>query len=145
MPHVTGINLSLLSDPAAMVFVRTLIEKAALLCGFDDKDTGAIVLAVDEACTNVIRHQYNDRYDGRIDIAVESDEQAGLLRVVIRDYGPVRDASLFRGRSLDELRPGGLGLHLINSVMDKACYQPAEGGGMRLELLKHIAANSPKE
>ena len=145
MAQMTSINLSVMSEPAAMTFVRTLVEKAAELCGFDDKQIGAIVLAVDEACTNIIRHQYDGRNDGRIDITAESDEVGGVLRFVIRDYGPLRDASLFRGRPLDDVRPGGLGMHLIRSVMDTVAYSPAEGGGMQLELVIGVPARTVRE
>lgn len=141
----TRIELSLSSDAAAMIFVRTLMEKAAELCGFDEKQAGGIVLAVDEACTNVIRHQYDGRGDGRIDLTAEVDEAAAALRIIIRDYGPLRDAALFHGRRLDEVRPGGLGLHLIRQVMDEVKYSAAEGGGMRLELCKRVPLRAARE
>jgi anti-sigma regulatory factor (Ser/Thr protein kinase) len=124
-----------------MTVLRAMVEKVAQLAGFDDEEVGHIVLAVDEACTNIIRHQYEGRCDERIDIEVRSDEAAGRLELVLRDYGPVRDPSLFRGRPLEEVRPGGLGLHLIQKIMDEIEYSPAPGGGMKLRLAKTVGAS----
>ncbi len=140
LQQAIDIRFSVPSDPAAMTFVRVLVEKAAALCGFDDKQIGGIVLAVDEACTNIIRHQYENRHDERIDIAVIADEADGRLRFIIRDYGPTREADDFRGRDLADVRPGGLGLHLIRQIMDTVEYSPADGGGMQLELAKGVPA-----
>jgi len=41
------------------------------------------------------------------------------LEIVLCDRGPAIDPGKFRGRALDEIRPGGLGLHLIHEAMDK--------------------------
>ncbi len=140
MPLRDDIRVSFPSDPEYMTAVRALVEKVSELIGFDDSQTGQIVLAVDEACSNIIRHQYEGRTDGRIDLAVRPDGETGI-EFVLRDYGPVRDPSTFRGRRLEDVRPGGLGLHIISEVMDGMHYAPADGGGMRLELRKEI----PKE
>jgi anti-sigma regulatory factor (Ser/Thr protein kinase) len=55
---------------------------------------------------------------------------------VVRDYGRAVDPATIRGRDLSEVRPGGLGVHIIRSIMDEVCYEPAAGGGTRLNMLK---------
>ncbi len=138
-----AIRLSVPSDAAVMTVVRALVEKMASLAGFDEKQRCRIVLAIDEACTNIIRHQYEGQPDGRIDIETHLGEDDGRLSLVLRDYGPVRDPEQFRGRELDDVRPGGLGIHIIREVMDCVDYSPAPGGGMQLRLSKsvHVKAN----
>jgi anti-sigma regulatory factor (Ser/Thr protein kinase) len=121
-----------------MIVVRALVERMAQLAGFDDGQVGRIILAVDEACTNIIRHQYGGRHDQRIDIEAWVDPCKGRVRFTLRDYGPSRDPRLFRGRDLAEVRPGGLGMHIIRDVMDEVVYEEAPGGGMQLRLCKTL-------
>lgn len=137
---LTGdIRLSIPSDPACLAIVRFLIERIARLTGFEDEQTDHIILAVDEACTNIIRHQYDGRRDQRIDVTVVAADPGRRLEVVLRDYGQVRDPACFAGRDLDDVRPGGLGVHIIQEVMDEVQYTAAPGGGMQLRLVKTAA------
>ena len=93
-----------------------------------------MVLAVDEACSNVIRHAYGNRTDERILLTFHVDEDR--LEICIRDFGPSSDARSFQARDLDDVRPGGLGIHFIRSAMDQVEYENQEGGGMILKLIK---------
>lgn len=140
MPSCNAIQLSIPSDPACLAIVRVMIEKVAVLAGFEDSQVDRIILAVDEACTNIIRHQYEGRSDERIDIQARFDGEARTVEFVLRDYGQVRDPSLFCGRAIQDVRPGGLGLHIIREIMDEVQYSAAPGGGMRLRLAKAAAA-----
>lgn len=133
------IRLSVPSDAAVMAVVRALVDKMASLAGFGEADRSRIVLAIDEACTNIIRHQYEGRTDGRLDIETCLCMDEGL-EFLLRDYGPQRDPALFRGRDLKDVRPGGLGIHIIREVMDSVEYSDAPGGGMQLRLRKAIPA-----
>lgn len=139
MPSCDAISLSIPSDPAYLAIVRVMIEKVAVLAGFDSTQVDRIILAVDEACTNIIRHQYGGRTDERIDLEARFNCEARTVEFVLRDYGPVRDARLFQGRDIQDIRPGGLGLHIIREIMDDVEYGPVPGGGMRLRLAKAAA------
>jgi len=79
-----------------------------------------MVLGIDEACTNVIRHAYDLRADQPIALSVESLQTCVRLR--LRDYGEQTPAHQMRGRNHAEVRPGGLGLHLIRNAFDKVDY-----------------------
>jgi anti-sigma regulatory factor (Ser/Thr protein kinase) len=50
------------------------------------------------------------------------------VRFRLRDYGERFDADKFHGRSLDQLRPGGLGIHLIQHAFDQIDYQRRRRG-----------------
>ncbi|MDR3570303.1 MAG: ATP-binding protein [Syntrophobacteraceae bacterium] len=125
------------SDPAVLSAVRALTDKICLAAGVDPAESDKLVLAVDEACTNVIRHGYCDRLDGRIKISftVEGDR----LEIEIRDFGRGADPATFRGRDLGEVRPGGLGMHFIRSAVDTMEYDWKPGGGMVLKMVKFIS------
>ena len=79
-----------------------------------------MVLGIDEACTNVIRHAYDLRADQPIALSVEALQTCVRLR--LRDYGEQTPAHQMRGRNHAEVRPGGLGLHLIRNAFDKVDY-----------------------
>jgi len=110
--------------------VREAVRREALGQGCAPECAGDIVLAVDEACQNIIRHAYAGRGDGEIVLEIE---RAGEdLVVSLRDFAAPVDPSRVRPRDLHELRPGGLGTHLIREVMDGADFAPAppEGGNL---------------
>ncbi|RMF78463.1 MAG: ATP-binding protein [Planctomycetota bacterium] len=107
--------------------------------GWAKHDVADVVLAVDEALTNVIRHGYQEQPDQDIHLTARTLDDATLgsgVEIVIRDFGRQVPLEKICGRDLDDLRPGGLGVHIIRNVMDYAEYSHAEGGGMRLCMRK---------
>lgn len=135
-----AIRFGILSSPAHMRVVRAAMEKICELAGMDDADAGAVVLSVDEALANIIRHVYGGAEDRRIDIEVivRGDPGNGLLQVSLRDYGEYVDPQRIHSRDLADIRPGGLGVHIMNECMDRVEYLPAEGGGTLLILSKGL-------
>jgi len=139
-PECVILDLTIRSDPKELASVRERTRSVASAIGFAPKATDGIVLAVDEALANVIRHSYKEDPNNPIEIRMspcEPDERRGI-EITIRDYGQQVDVDSICGRCLDEPRPGGLGVHIIMSVMEKAEYSHAEGGGMRLRMLKFL-------
>ena len=114
---------------------RRFADDWAKYAGFDDITVGQIVLAVDEATTNVFRYAYGGRPGPvHFTITIEIDE----FVVQIRDQGTPADLSKIQGRSLDELRPGGLGVVLLHKVFHQVNYEPQTCGTI-LTLRKKIA------
>jgi sigma-B regulation protein RsbU (phosphoserine phosphatase) len=105
---------------------RQFIEHWAQAAGFPDLERGSIVLAADEAVTNVIRHTYANSEDKRIILSASIAD--GLLRFQLRDYGPPVDPAALKGRALEDIKPGGLGLHLLQSVFSLVEHQPLPDG-----------------
>ena len=97
-------------------FVRKFLEAYPL----SEREQMLMVLGVDEACTNVIRHAYHLRDDQLISLSLEASPRC--IRLRLRDYGKQTEAHTMRGRSHDLIRPGGLGLHLIRTAFDKVDY-----------------------
>lgn len=93
---------------------RQFIEAWALAAGYPDLERGLIVLAADEAVTNVIRHTYQNAPDKPIVLSAEIAE--GQFHLRLRDYGPPVDIETLKGRALEDIKPGGLGLHLLKNV-----------------------------
>lgn len=92
--------------------------------GVPGKEAFAVDLAVDEACTNVIKYAYGSGV-GEITVACTVDP--GEVRVCISDGGTPFDPLEVRAPDLSgsvEDRPiGGLGVHLIRSLMDRVSYE----------------------
>ena len=95
---------------------RRFIEDWALAAGYGDLERGRIVLAADEATTNIIRHTYHSAPDRPIFLSAAI--QDGHLHLRLRDYGPAVNVTELKGRALEDVRPGGLGLHLLSTVFD---------------------------
>ncbi len=79
-----------------------------------------MVLGVDEACTNIIRYAYELRDDQPITLSIEV--LRSCVRMRLRDYGLQTSVHEMKGRAQDQLKPGGLGLHLIRAAFDKVDY-----------------------
>jgi sigma-B regulation protein RsbU (phosphoserine phosphatase) len=122
----------------ALRSIRESVRRSAEDGGLREQALEDVVLAVDEACQNIIRHAYGGESDGEIEIRIEraSDE----LRIWLRDFAPTVDPDcLETSRSLDEVRPGGLGTYFIRSLMDEARFVPQpEGAGNLLEMVKRV-------
>jgi phosphoserine phosphatase RsbU/P len=107
-------SLEISSVPKACKQVREFIEDWSRTAGYPDLERGRIVLAADEAVTNVIRHTYQGSPDQPILLTAEITENHFHLRM--RDYGPPVDVAKLKGRELDDIKPGGLGLMLLKTV-----------------------------
>lgn len=137
-PHV---RVELLSNPLYLCGVRDLVASVARRLGFGETAAGQVALAVDEALCNVIRHGYDRRTDQPITIEVSPlgpPECAEGLRVVIQDRGRQVEPEQIRGRDLSDVRPGGLGVHIIREVMDLVVYEKLPEAGMRLTMEKRL-------
>ncbi len=103
-----------------LVTVRSFVEESCRLMGVPDRITWALVLAVDEICSNIIRHGYRDTH-GEIVVGVERTDDA--IVVTLRDtspaFSPVRSASDAPFR----LARSGHGLAIANQVA-RLHYQP---------------------
>lgn len=130
------LRTTLPSHPRFLPFVRTLAGEGAAAAGFSDDERDRIELAVVEGFTNVIRHAYGNRHDLPIDLDVHAP--AGALAVQIVDRGRFVDPSTFRSRALEDVRPGGLGVHLMKTTMDVVEYRENDHGGTTLTLQRAL-------
>lgn len=90
---------------------------------------------------NVMQHAYGLGKTG--DIIVEVWRRGGSLIFRITDFADHKSrAEEMKSRSLDDVRPGGLGCHLINEIMDEVklleCPKPC---GNVLQMKKTLDQN----
>jgi anti-sigma regulatory factor (Ser/Thr protein kinase) len=137
-------DLALVSDPHLLSVVRAAIEKLTEVAGFSPPECRAITRAVDEALANVIRHAYGSKLDERIEISCKKitreieGSKREALEIELLDWGAAMDPEKLNPRSLDEVRPGGLGLHFIRDSMDIVERRRVEGAN-QLRLAKFLS------
>ncbi len=141
-------RLELPSDPNLLCAVRGAVERLTESFGFSPEDSRAVIRAVDEALTNIIRHAYGGRPDRPIEMSFRSvrrltDHKAAEgIEILLCDRGPAIKPDKMCMRALEEVRPGGLGLHFIQQSMDIVEYKRVNGTN-RLRLVKYVSA--PKQ
>lgn len=135
------LSLAIPSDPVFLCVVRSMVESLAEVLGFASCDCRSVTLAVDEAMTNIIRHAYRSQKDRPINVICRRVHARGSgkrrvgLEITLVDYGPAVDPTRLNARPLDEIKPGGLGLHFIRESMDVVSYTRADSAN-RLRLVK---------
>jgi serine/threonine-protein kinase RsbW len=102
--------------------------------GWEKKTTEEILLCVDEALTNVIRHAYQGK-PGKMTVAVHADPDK--FEIVMEDQGTKFDPTKVPPPELPRQKPGGLGVYFIKTIMDQMIYDDSYPQGNRLRLIKH--------
>ena len=128
--------ISIPSDPKYLSVVRAVVTTMGSICGLGDSAVEDVKLAVDEACANVIRHAYRGDTGQKIVVKFKVIEKR--FEVVIEDSGIKAQPHLIAGRSLDDVRPGGLGIHLIKRAFDVFQFDERKKKGNRLRLVRRI-------
>lgn len=136
------VTLQLHSDPEALCLVRATVQRATELLRFPEPVSRAIVRSVDEALANVIRHAYQGKSGLPIEVTCrklhggQGSPTTGL-EIVLLDSGIAPDPAKLKGRPLDEIRPGGLGLHFITQCMDLVEFSSSNGKN-QLRMVKYL-------
>jgi serine/threonine-protein kinase RsbW len=127
------------SRTESLVEVREFVDTAARAFGFSEEDVANIILAVDEACTNIIKHAYHYAVDQEIEISIFPGTRSFEIRIY--DNGKAFDPSSVRTPDLKDhighKRRGGLGVYLMRRLMDKVEYNFIPGKRNEVRLIKY--------
>ncbi len=137
---IETVEFRLSSDPKLLKIIRASIAHLCELIGFTPEQRNQTTLAIDEACANIIKYAYEGKTDQPIEITARLLEDG--LEVILRDYGKKADHAQIKSRDLEDVRPGGLGVHLIQSTMDFVSYDPGIIEGNQLTLAKYRRVNA---
>ncbi len=141
------IRLEVASDPQLLESIRAVVRAYAARHGLSMERICEVVLALDEACSNSMRHAYEGQTTGRLYLTLRSGN--GILEFELRDDGiPAPEESTQRKAletpTLDMLRPGGLGVQLIYGVFDEVVFERGDDKGncvtMRLKGVAEVEA-----
>ncbi len=115
-------------NTAELQRVRSFVASKARKSGFSEQGVYNLTLAVDEACSNVIRHAY--RHDNSREFCVEIDLEQGQFIVKIFDSGsafnPLSISAPAMKEYFEKFMRGGLGISIIKKVIDNIEYIPAD-------------------
>ena len=117
-----------LGDFEELSRIRKFVYSQAMNCGFKDEEAQKICLAVDEACSNLIRHAFH--FDRSKEICIQVEFAKKLFTVSIIDEGIPFDPLSVETPNMSEYfkqyRKGGLGIQLMRKVMDEIDYSPSD-------------------
>jgi len=121
--------------------IREFIKAVSAQSGFSDDVIDKISLAVDEACTNIIKHAYKNSPNG--DIVINAKLFDNKLTVSITDFGldfnpdtvPVPDIKKY----YQQHKVGGLGIYLMKKLMDEVKYNPSVDNKNQVVLVKYLS------
>lgn len=133
-------TLTIESRTERLIEVRDFVSTAAREFGFSDEEVSKIALAIDEACTNIIKHAYSFDPGQHIGITVRGG--SGTFEVLITDHGRQFNPSSVPSPDMKEylthFRKGGLGVYLMRSLMDKVEYSILPGKN-EVRLVKYLS------
>jgi sigma-B regulation protein RsbU (phosphoserine phosphatase) len=130
-------ELRLPARPERLTLVRAVVQRTAESTGCGAELCQKLVIAVNEACMNVIQHAYKGDGAGQFTLEAWKNKQQLVFRLT--DQAAPADLDKIRPRQLDDIRPGGLGVHFIREIMDDYRMGHLPGGrGNYLEMIKNI-------
>ena len=137
MSETTMLELRFTSDPKRLRMVREKVQEVAESIGCSKKLISDLVIAINEACMNIMQHAYKGDKSG--EIVLEIREESGDLKVVLTDFAEPVDPETIQPRELEDVKPGGLGTYFIQEIMDDCTYGHLEdSAGNILRMRKKI-------
>jgi anti-sigma regulatory factor (Ser/Thr protein kinase) len=131
------IELRFPAKPDRLRLIRRVIQDTSEFAGADPEKAERAVIAVNEAIMNIIQHAYAGDDSGEIILHIISAPDG--LAFSLTDFASPVNVDKIKPRELDDIRPGGLGTHIINEVMDKITYEALENsGGNKLTMVLKV-------
>ena len=133
----SDIRLEIRSDPKLLASVRSLVREWLESHHVAPQRLNQLVLAVDEACANAIRHAYQGRGDELVELHLRAT--ADELLVEVCDRGVTAPPERVERRELlpprpEEICPGGLGVQIIHQAFDEVQFCPGSPCGNRVTM-----------
>jgi len=133
-------KLSVKSRTENLSSIRDFVSSSAVEAGVPPDVVENIILAVDEACTNIIKHAYKSYPDGEMIIKTKSTNTK--FTISITDYGNSFQADAVPEPDLQKYyrqkRVGGLGMYLMKTLMDDVKYVSIPGKRNEVLLSKNL-------
>jgi len=128
------------SSTENLALIRDFVSKIGAQAGLDESEVAKLELAVDEACANVIEHAYGSDSTREVTVKATIDDDAVSIEIV--DTGRGFDPAKIEQAKLDQLiskrKSGGLGMRLIQTLMDEVQYEIVPGQKNELRMVKRL-------
>ena len=126
MSYQYNIGCSLSNLKGIREFIRNSLKEQ----GIPEIDMAAIILALDEMCSNLMIHAHHCNPDHLLELHIDVPEKGKLFFEIIDD-GSVFNINQFHSDNINDLvhekRKGGLGIRLVKSIMDNVEYFSRDG------------------
>ena len=129
------IKMEITANPAYVSIIRLTTSGIANKVGFCMDDIEDLKVAVSEACTNAIKHSSDDRFT-IIYTMIENG-----LTIEIIDNGNGYDTSSINEPDIENLKESGMGLFIIEALMDEVSIESQEGKGTSIKLTKYLGVD----
>lgn len=131
-----------MADFRSLREIRRVIASQARALGIGREKIYKVLVAVEEACSNIIRHAYNAGEAKLLSVEIETTRRQ--VKILIRDIGKPFDFQRYPSTSTVRLAlrrraRGGYGIHLIKKLMDKYEYIRSDTGENHLRLTKYFS------
>ena len=113
MTAIALVDITFHSAPSNLQEVRDRVRESCVRVGCAEELGRKLVLVIDEAVSNVMRHAYQGERDREIRLRISQEDERIIFQ--LRDYADPVDVSCIRPRDLSECRPGGLGINFNSS------------------------------
>nr|WP_195941004.1 ATP-binding protein [Romboutsia sp. 1001713B170131_170501_G6] len=120
------------SNPEYVGIIRLTTSGIANKIGFSMDDIEDIKVAVSEACTNAIKHSNDNKFFITFDILENG------LAIEIEDKGKGYDVESLHQPDLNNPKESGLGLFIIQSLMDEVNIESKENKGTIIKMTKYL-------
>lgn len=129
------IKMEITANPEYVSIIRLTTSGIANKVGFCIDDIEDLKVAISEACTNAIKHSSDDRFT-----IIYSMIENGLIIEII-DNGKGYDRSSVSEPDIDNLKESGMGLFIIESLMDEVIVESQEGKGTSIKMIKYLGVD----
>lgn len=129
------IKMEITANPDYVGIIRLTTSGIANKIGFSVDDIEDMKVAVSEACTNAIKHSNDDKFSIVFNIL-----QNGL-NIEIKDNGKGYNSNSISTPNLDEPKEHGLGLFIIQALMDDVSMESKEGEGTIINMTKYLGVD----
>lgn len=127
-------TLTIPNDLRLLCLARAFVETACRKHGVDECTTHDVVVAVNEAVSNVIRHAHRDRPESPLRLECRFFPEG--LEIQVTDDGEPFDLAAVPDLDPAELRVGGRGVFLMRALMDELSCAHKDTGGNVLRMVK---------
>jgi serine/threonine-protein kinase RsbW len=114
---------------AGLPALMDAVEAHLAAAGAPDAASASVLIALDEVMANVVDHGGEGGASPSIEVALRVAD--GRIAVQVSDDGrafnPIQAAAPDTGGSVEDRPIGGLGIHLVKSLMDAVAYERSAG------------------
>lgn len=129
------IRMEINSNPEYVGIIRLTTSGIANKIGFSMDDIEDLKVAVSEACTNAIKHSNDNMFNITFSILENG------LTIEIQDNGKGYDVDNAAKPDLENPKENGLGLFIIQTLMDDVSIESKENQGTIVKMTKYLGVD----